>query len=80
MLATLTAKGQVTIPKQARDALQLNVGDRIEFVFGDDGRLFLLPVTRSVKSLKGMLPKPKKAVSLEEMDQAIATGAARDRT
>ncbi|MFM2320316.1 MAG: hypothetical protein RLZZ215_2937 [Pseudomonadota bacterium] len=71
MLATLTAKGQITIPKAARETLKLNTGDRIEFVFGDDGRLFLLPVTRSVKTLKGMLPKPAQPVSLEAMDEAI---------
>lgn len=71
MIATLTSKGQVTIPKQARDALNLNPGDRVEFVFSDNGRLFLLPVTRPVSTLKGMLPKPTKPVSLEEMDAAI---------
>ncbi|MFZ1386332.1 MAG: AbrB/MazE/SpoVT family DNA-binding domain-containing protein [Thiolinea sp.] len=71
MLATITAKGQITIPKAARDTLKLNTGDRIEFVFGDDGRLFLLPVTRPVKTLKGMLPKPAQPVSLEAMDEAI---------
>lgn len=71
MLATLTAKGQITIPKAARETLKLNTGDRIEFVFGDDGRLFLLPVTRPVKTLKGMLPKPAQPVSLEAMDEAI---------
>lgn len=71
MLATITAKGQITIPKAARDTLKLNIGDRIEFVFGDDGRLFLLPVTRPVKTLKGMLPKPAQPVSLEAMDEAI---------
>lgn len=71
MLATLTAKGQITIPKAARETLKLNTGDRIEFVFGDDGRLFLLPVTRPVKTLKGMLPKPAQPVSLEVMDEAI---------
>ena len=72
MLATLTSKGQVTIPKQARNALQLDTGDRVEFIIDDDGRLFILPVTRSVKTLKGMLPKPASPVSLEEMDDAIA--------
>lgn len=71
MLATITAKGQITIPKAVRDTLKLNTGDRIEFVFGDDGRLFLLPVTRPVKTLKGMLPKPAQPVSLEAMDEAI---------
>lgn len=71
MLATLTTKGQVTIPKAARDALHLNPGDRIEFVFADNGRLFLLPVTRPVRTLKGMLPKPAQPVTLDAMDAAI---------
>lgn len=71
MLATLTSKGQVTIPKAARAALNLNPGDRIEFVFADNGRLFLLPVTRPVSTLKGMLPKPSKPVTLEAMEAAI---------
>jgi len=56
MLATMTSKGQINIPKPARDALQLHPGDRVEFVFGDDGRLFLLSATRPLGSLKGMLP------------------------
>jgi len=72
MLATMTSKGQITIPKPARDALQLQPGDRVEFVFGDEGRVFLLPATRPLGSLKGMLPKPAHPVSLEEMDAAIA--------
>lgn len=72
MLATMTSKGQITIPKPARDALQLRPGDRVEFVLDDDGRLFLLSATRPLASLKGLLPKPARAVSLEEMDAAIA--------
>jgi len=77
MLATMTSKGQITIPKPARDALQLHPGDRVEFVFGDDGRLFLLSATQPVGNLKGMLPKPARPVSLEEMDAAIAASARR---
>lgn len=72
MLSTMTTKGQVTIPKAARDALHLAPGDRVEFVLDDDGRLFLLSATRPVRSLKGMLPKPATPVTLEAMDAAIA--------
>lgn len=71
MLSTMTSKGQVTIPKPARDALHLSPGDRVEFVLDDDGRLFLLSATRPVRSLKGMLPKPAKPVTLDDMDAAI---------
>lgn len=72
MYATMTSYGQITIPKAARDALQLHPGDRVEFVFGDDGRLFLLSATRPLQSLKGMLPKPDRPVSLEEIGATIA--------
>ena len=72
MFATITSKGQITVPKPVRDALQLHSGDRVEFVFGDDGCLFLLSASQPVGSLKGMLPKPVRPVSLEEMDAAIA--------
>lgn len=72
MPAIMTFRGQITIPKLVRNALQLHPGDRVEFVFGDDGRLFLLAATRPVVSLKGMLPKPAYPVTLEEMDAGIS--------
>ena len=77
MEATLTSKGQVTIPKAVRDALKLRTGDRLDFRVADDGAVTLVPVTRPVAALKGMLPKPRRAVTLTEMDAAIARGSAR---
>lgn len=74
MEATMTSKGQITIPKSVRDLLQLRTGDRVDFVVENDGTVVLVPVTHSVKSLKGMLPKPARAVTLDEMDEAIARG------
>lgn len=41
MATTLTIKGQVTIPKKVRDALQLNPGDGVEFAFNDRGQIIL---------------------------------------
>lgn len=76
MEATLTSKGQVTIPKTVRDALHLRTGDRLDFILEPDGTVRVLPITGSVKRLKGMLPKPARALTLEEMDEAIAKGAA----
>jgi AbrB family looped-hinge helix DNA binding protein len=75
MEATLTSKGQITIPKDVRDALHLRPGDRLDFVLQADGTVRVLPITGSVKRLKGMLPKPERALSLEEMDATIAKGA-----
>ncbi|GMV56057.1 MAG: hypothetical protein AMXMBFR6_18620 [Betaproteobacteria bacterium] len=76
MEATLTSKGQVTIPKAVRDALHLRSGDRLDFILEADGSVRVLPITGSVKRLKGMLPKPPRPLTVEEMDEAIAKGAA----
>lgn len=75
MEATMTSKGQVTIPKTVRDLLQLRTGDRVDFIVESDGTVVLVPLTRSIKSLKGMLPKPGKTVTLDEMNKAIVRGA-----
>lgn len=73
--ATLTSKGQLTLPKEVRAALGVGPGDRVDFVRMEDGNFAVLPATQSVKSLNGLIPKPKKAVSLGDMDKAIARGA-----
>jgi len=69
--ATITSKGQITIPVEVRDALGLDTGDRIEFVEVESGRFEIVPATRSVKALKGMFGKPRRVVSIEEMNTAI---------
>jgi AbrB family looped-hinge helix DNA binding protein len=71
MQATITSKGQITLPKALRDQLQLSPGDRVEFILGEDNVVRMLPRLVSIKNLKGILPKPAKPVSLEEMDEAI---------
>lgn len=70
--ATITSKGQVTIPVEVRDALGVSFGDRIDFVEVEKGRFVILPATCSVQELKGIVPKPKRPVSIEEMNGAIA--------
>ena len=55
----------------------LSVGDRIEFIRMEDGHYAVVPASCSVKSLKGVVPKPDTPVSLEDMDAAIASGATR---
>jgi antitoxin PrlF len=77
--ATLTSKGQTTIPKAIRSYLHLRVGDRIEFIVDENGRVVLRPATRDVAELEGMLPRPKRPVSLAEMEQAIRERAGRER-
>lgn len=73
--ATITAKGQLTLPKDVRAAMGVGPGDRVDFVLMEDGNFAVLPATHSVKSLKGLIPAPKKPVSLSDMDRAVARGA-----
>ncbi|NMM26229.1 MAG: AbrB/MazE/SpoVT family DNA-binding domain-containing protein [Glaciimonas sp.] len=77
--ATVTSKGQVTIPAPVRAALGLESGSRIEFVQTEKGKYLIVPATSSVHNLKGMLRKPVKPVSIEDMNQAIATQGAKAR-
>jgi AbrB family looped-hinge helix DNA binding protein len=74
--ATVTSKGQLTIPKDVREALGIGPGDRVEFVQMADGNFAVMPATKSIKRLKGIIPKPRTPVSLEDMDDAIGAGAA----
>ncbi len=77
--ATVSTKGQITIPANVRQALQVEAGDRVEFVEGEPGRFELVAVTRSVRELKGMFGKPARSVSTDDMNQAIATRGAAAR-
>jgi AbrB family looped-hinge helix DNA binding protein len=69
--ATLTSKGQITIPAEVRQVLGVDTGDRVEFVAVAPGRFEFIAATRSVTELKGMFGKPRKAVSIEAMNAAI---------
>ena len=75
MHATVTSKGQVTLPKALREKLQLSAGDRIEFILEKDDSVRLVVKHASISRLKGVLPKPRRPVALEDMEHAIETGA-----
>lgn len=74
--ATLTTKGQITIPANVRQSLHVEAGDQVEFVELERGQYLFVAANRSVTELKGMFGKPKKIVSIEEMNQAIASQGA----
>ncbi len=71
--AKLTSKGQVTIPKEVREALDVDAGDRVQFFIREDGVVELRPQTVDLKDLYGMLEHRGKAVTVEEMNEAIGT-------
>jgi AbrB family looped-hinge helix DNA binding protein len=70
--ATLTSKGQTTIPLEVRSYLGLHTGDKLEFIIEEDGRVVLEALTCDIRELKGILSKPKKVITIEQMNKAIA--------
>ncbi len=77
--ATLTSKGQITIPVDVRNDLKVDAGDRVEFVRIAPGRYEFVAATCEVTELKGMFGKPKKTASIEDMNAAIARRGAAAR-
>ena len=72
--ATMTSKGQVTVPKEVRDSLSLVAGSAVDFSWVD-GVWVMRRATTSVRSLRGCVPPPQRPVSLDDMDDAVAQGA-----
>jgi AbrB family looped-hinge helix DNA binding protein len=73
--STVTSKGQITLPRQVRQALGLSAGDKVDFV-AIEGGYRLVPLRNDVRALKGRfagrVPQP---ISLQEMDEAIEAAA-----
>lgn len=74
-IATVTSKGQVTIPVEVRSKLGLRPGSRLVFVPTESGVYEIHVQAASIKDLKGVVPQPSAVVTLEDMDDAIAAGA-----
>ncbi len=77
--ATLTSKGQITIPAEVRRDLKVDTGDRVEFVLVGPGRYEFVAATSDVTALKGMFGATQKSVSVEAMNVAIAQRGAAAR-
>ena len=70
--ATLTSKGQVTIPKAIRESLRLHTGDKVEFVITESKEALLRPITRKVDEVFGRLHKTgRKPISVAKMNNGI---------
>ncbi len=68
--ATITSKGQVTIPAPVRNELHIGPGDRLEFVKISDGRYEVVAATKDISCIKGMV-KASNPISIEDMNKAI---------
>lgn len=77
--ATVTSKGQITLPKTIRDRLGLTTGDQVEFLVGDDGSIAVVSVKRSAMRLHGAVPfSSTQPPSIDDMNRAIADRVADD--
>ena len=71
-ISTMTSKGQITIPKEIRDLLELHSGDRLEFTFEKGGQLVVTPLKKNVDDLYGKLFNPDRAaLSIEVIKEAL---------
>lgn len=75
--ATLTSKGQLTLPKLIRDLLGVGPGDRVLFWADEDGRVVVEPQTVELESLRGSVHPRRKGVTVEDMDRAIRRSGSR---
>ena len=69
--AKVTSKGQVTIPKEVRQALHIDAGDQVQFFIREDGGVELRPKTVDLKDLYGIFAYKGETVSVEAMNEAI---------
>ena len=73
MLATVTDKGQVTLPKAIRDLLNIRPGSRVDFQVTANKTLTARVQTRGSEGLYGLLHRPgQRTITIEEMDESIA--------
>jgi len=74
MIATLTSKGQLTLPKAIRDEMKLDAGSKLDFRLQPDGTLIARPLRRSVSSLIGMVRRPPgtQPATLQDLKDARA--------
>jgi antitoxin PrlF len=78
-IATITSKGQLTLPKEVRDHLHVDAGDKVEFVIGEGGEVRVNRLKGSAMRLYGMFHRPgMKPLTVEEMDEEMGRHLAED--
>jgi AbrB family looped-hinge helix DNA binding protein len=78
--ATMTSKGQMTVPRVIRERLRIGAGDRLDFVVNDQDEVIVRPAKGDISSLRGLLALPrsrKRVVKIADMETAILGSHAR---
>jgi len=71
MIATVTSKGQVTLPASLLKKPGIHTGSKLHFSQRADGRIEIKVINGTLNDLKGILPKPSRALTIEEMESAL---------
>lgn len=74
--ATVTSKGQITIPVEVRKALNLKPGDRIDIFEVENGEFALTARNKSIRDLEGCVPKLDYVPTIEELNKAVGAAVA----
>jgi AbrB family looped-hinge helix DNA binding protein len=75
--ATLTSKGQITMPQAVRQTLGLQTGDKVDFVPDDAGGFKVVALRKDVKALRGRFAgRVRRPISVEDMAAAVQAEAA----
>ena len=70
--ATVTSRGQITLPKEVRELLRVDAGDQVDFFVNDQGEMIVRAIRLDITDLRGLLRRPRKrSVSVEAMNAAI---------
>ena len=78
--ATLSSKGQITLPKVVRERLRVDTGDQVDFLLNDRGDVVVRAATLDISELKGLLKRSRaRPVTIEDMNAAIARAHSRKR-
>jgi antitoxin PrlF len=73
MFATLTSKGQITLPKEIRERLGLNAGSMLDFQIEADNTITARPVKADARRIRGLLKSPHATTpTVEQMDEAVS--------
>ena len=73
MFATLTSKGQVTLPKEIRDRLGLDAGSMLDFQILEDNTITARRVLPDARRIRGLLKSPHAIpLTVEQMDEAVS--------
>ena len=74
--ATVTSKGQITIPAETRARLRLVKGSKVEITVNAAGEKVLRPKSGDIRELRGFFKYDGPPVSVEDMDRGIAEAVA----